>query len=235
MGRRQQDMLLERWEKAMAFQAEDMDETSQQSSLPVTPVRTQEWPSLEPVNHAEKNLEEKPNVNQEEAHPRSNDNRKAIERGVESTCNTEKNATKCADYSNRSLFFSSSSLDIDHRQIEKSRANGVHLSPASKMTYVSVIRQGRRKACIETLKSVLKLVLKVIISLLISIALISTMMAFATEITAISQLEDSFDVEIPVQAKIMAALLHSTPSEAKDRKENYNVFFNLDRYQYLID
>ena len=235
MGRRRQDMLLERWEKAMAFQAEDMDETSQQSSLPVTPVRTQEWPSLEPVNHAGKNLEEKPKVNQEEAHPRSTDNRKAIRARVESTCDAEKSDAKCIRYSNNDCGFSLSSGGIGHRQIEKNRANSVPYSSAPKMTFVSVIRQGRRKAWIEAIKSGFKFVLKVILSLLISIMLLFTLIAFMTEMTAISRLESSVDVEIPLQAKIIAALLHSIPRAVKDRNENYNVFFNLDRYHYLFD
>lgn len=88
---------------------------------------------------------------------------------------------------------------------------------------------------IDALKSVVKLIFKVILSVLISLMILLMIKAFVTEMSAILRLEDSFDTEIPLQSKIMAAIFHSTPCAVKERHENYNVFFDLDRYQYLLD
>ena len=143
---------------------------------------------------------------------------------MKSTCNIEKTVSRSTDFFNRANSFSSPSSGKD-----------IHFTPIPKTTFASLIRKDRRKARIEALKSLGKYVLKVILILLISITLMLMTKTFATEMTAILRLEDSFDTEIPLHAKIIAAFLHSTPCAVKDRNENYNVFFNLKRYLYLFE
>lgn len=74
----------------------------------------------------------------------------------------------------------------------------------------------------------------IIIVLLLAIAILSFVSIFKTEIDSILRFADRHDIALSKGEVMLEALKHSTPWDAVERMEEYNIFFDLSRYQYLM-
>lgn len=103
-----------------------------------------------------------------------------------------------------------------------------------KSTYHSVMKSARRKARCENLKTILLRMVSIIIVLLMAIAILSFVSIFKTEIDSILRFADRHDIALSKREVMFEALKHSTPWDAVERMKEYNIFFDLSRYQYLM-
>ena len=150
----------------------------------------------------------------------------------------------------RQLSFPASSSDIQkHRQNRRVGAGLNHsfqhgsilpieqlsITTEPKSTFYSVKRSIRRKARWEKFRAMLLHMAAIMLTLLISLAFLSTISIFRTEVDALRRLASRHDIVLSEGEILLEALKHSTPWDASERKDEYNVFFDLNRYQYLFD